>query len=731
MGRISLWAVFVMTGVLALAALARAETSLPLLSGFLETQESARESNNPDYREPQDRNSFFEADSGSDNRFFAPSSDRRYRSFEAAQEDDAADFMPPRTADMKQRRQKQALEKPEPSPLEAMYSRRVVSALTQYGYDLFGVPSEETESVLFGIAQDAPSMPAGAVQDDFLLNIGDELEVVFSGQRSERDTVKVNSEGMLIIKDFPPIPAAGRTMGQVRISIEAAAGTLYNTQAYLSLASVRQIGVLVVGHVKKPGRQNLTVFHTVLDALIEAGGVGQTGSLRQIKLVRDGRSTLVDLYALLMHGAPSADMQLRDGDRIMVPPIGPTVAVAGEIKRPGIYELLPDLAGMNHKPEGKSQKVSLNDMLEFGGGVLAPGDNRMMRLTLTSDGREQVEEASDAFKPVFHDGDILMVSKGLEKRSDTVELLGHTRKPGIFALSERPTLSALLNGEQVLGPDIYPLIGVVERWDPEQLTATMMDFPLKLVISGDFDRKLEDGDVVHLFSKEQIQNLEGPPAKLLLEQGSRAVPEEEDTTLLEPVMAAFLKERSAFVRGAVRMPGAYPVAEGVALDSVLAVAGGLALEADTGNIEITSSHQGQGVQAEGRSGTFRTRINFHEQNPAEVEIAAGDAVRVNQKFRKIEDQSVLIIGEVAHPGRYDLVPGDKMSDLIARAGGVSRYAYPGWGYILAAGRNVRPRKPVSVLPPVIWSARLLWPCRRKMADRMLAPWRRRKHWYRN
>ncbi|MCD8493985.1 MAG: SLBB domain-containing protein [Alphaproteobacteria bacterium] len=221
------------------------------------------------------------------------------------------------------------------------------------------------------------------------------------------------------------------------------------------------------------------------------------------------------------------------------------------------------------------------------------------------------------------------------------------------------------------------MIGVIERWDPKQLTNVMLDFPLKLVISGDYDRKLVDGDVVHLFSRAEIENLAMPDKRPKpVEQGSLAESPEEraEGAELSPVLSSFLQERSAFVRGAVRVPGAYPVAEGVSLDSLLAVAGGLALEADTGNIEVTSSHQGQGGQAEGRSGTFRSSVDFSRQNPEEVEIAAGDSVRVNQKFRKVEDQSVLIIGEVGNPGRYDLLPGDKMSDLLKRAGGLTRYA---------------------------------------------------------
>lgn len=598
------------------------------------------------------------------------------------------------------------------SALEAMYTARIVDDISQFGYDMFGVPRQETRSTLMGAAQKSFAMPSGAVQDDFILDIGDQLEVVFTGQRHDRGIYDINPQGMLLITDFPPIPAAGRSMGQLRISVEAAARNLHNTQTYISLASVRQIGVLVVGHVKRPGRHELTVFHTVLDALMESGGVDKTGSLRQIKLIRDGRATLIDIYSLLLNGATNADLQLRDGDRIVVPAIGPTLAVTGEVKRPGIYEILPRMQGMRHKPEQTAERLSLNDVLELAGGVLVSGNNRFLQLSTTTSGEEQVSDISEAFEPVFSDGSILVVSKGKEKRAGMVELTGHTRKPGIHALSEAATLSDLLPNGTVLGADIYPLIGVIERWDSKQLARTYIDFPLTLVLSGDFDRQLQEEDIIHLFSKAQIRALHGgkgnrstsPPAThadgyiqaayepaagtdadegwTAGEQGSRAdlqnegQPYSETATLDDPALASFLRERATFLRGAVRNPGEYPVAGGVTLDSLLAVAGGLALEANTGNIEVTSSLQGEGHQANGRSGTRRLTVNFRETNPKDVMIGPGDSVRVNQKFDKIHDKSVLIIGEVINPGRYDLMPGDTVSALIARAGGLQQDAYP-------------------------------------------------------
>lgn len=557
-----------------------------------------------------------------------------------------------------------------PSALENMYSNRIIDTLQQFGYDLFGVPSTETENHLNRMA----ISPMGAVQEDFILHSGDKLEVVFSGQRTDRKIYSVTPQGVLLIDDFPPIPVSGRTIGQVRLSVQMAARNLHNTDAYVALSEVTQIGVLIVGHVKRPGRQNLTVFHTALDALMEAGGVEKTGSLRQIKLVRHGRTRIIDLYGLLMHGATNMDFRLRDGDRIIVPPIGPTVAIAGEVKRPGIYEILPELAGMRHKPKETSQRLSLNDMLDFAGGVLAPGKNRFIKLDISNDGQEHVRETSksdqSAFKPIFGDGAILMVSKGRDKRTGMVELTGHTRQPGLYAQAEIPTLSKLIDSNKVLGDDIYPLIGVIERFNPNTLARSLHGFPINLVLQKQFDQKLKDGDIVHLFSNEQIrsleQEIEQPEEPISV--GSRAPDIEEhleERMIIDTVMRSFLMERYAFARGAVRAPGPYPVAKGTRLDHFLAVAGGITLEGNTSNIEITS----------GTNRNNRERIDFRETSPKSISISAGDAVRINQKFKKTQDKSVLIIGEVQHPGRYDLVPGDRLSDLLARAGGLTQQAY--------------------------------------------------------
>lgn len=558
----------------------------------------------------------------------------------------------------------------DPSALEETYSRRIVDELEQFGYDLFGTPDDKTDQDNNIIA----SHPSGAVQDDFILNNGDALTVTFRGQRDDSKTYTINNQGFLIIDDLPPLMATGRPIAQVRAMLEAQIKPLHNTSVYVSLESVRQIGVLIVGHVKKPGRRNMTVFHSVLDALMAAGGIEKTGSLRQVKLVRSGRSTYIDLYGLLVHGDAGMDLTLRDGDRIIVPPVGPTVAVTGGVKRPGIYELSRNMQDRWFNPQDEADKLSLDEMLALGGGVLSPGQNRFMKLGLTLDGEETVEEVSAPYEPAFGNGTILMVAASDEKRADMVELAGNSRRGGLHALKKTPTLSALLPNDKIFGPDIYPLIGVIERWDEEQLARELIAFPPLLVLKKTFDRKLQEGDVVHLFSRAQIKALQDSPTERDIEQGS--LPELPDDLIDDPLMVNFLQERAAILRGAVRSAGLWPVAEGVSLKNLLSVAGGTTLDANIANIELTSAQSGEGHQTHGRSGTRRTTINLRETNPKEIMIAAGDAIRVNQKYGKTTNSSVLVMGEVKHPGYYDLLPGDKMSDVLERAGGLTDQGYP-------------------------------------------------------
>ena len=370
------------------------------------------------------------------------------------------------------------------SPVEQMYSDRAEEELELFGYDLFDQSEKPSKNI-----------PAGSVQDDYILSNGDKLELIIRGQENARRIYEINSQGQLVTDNLSTITSSNRTLGDVRKILEEEAARLHNVEIALSLTSPRQIDVLVIGDVEKPGRKTLTAFHSVLDALSEAEGIKKTGSLRRIKLVRDGKSQFIDLYGVMMQGTSTADKNLRDGDRIIVPPVGPTVAISGAVKRPAIYEIR------------KGENLSTLEMLGMAGGVLAPGSNRFMRMALNSDGQETVEDVSEPSKKIFGDGGLLTVAQAKEKRSSNVELSGHTRDPGQHDLKKAKTLSELIKSEQVFGDSLYPLIGVIERRDSKSLTKTLEEFSPRQVLQKNHDMNLQEGDVVHLFSMEQIRTL--------------------------------------------------------------------------------------------------------------------------------------------------------------------------------------------------------------------------------
>ncbi len=538
------------------------------------------------------------------------------------------------------------------SRIEDMYSERADEDLEQFGYDLFS----HNEKMETGI-------PAGIVQDDYILSSGDTLDITVRGQENQHKTYTINTRGELVTSEFTTIGASGKTLGDVRKTLQEEAANLHNVEINVSLSGARQIDVLVIGDVLKPGRKTLTPFHTVLDALQNAEGIRKTGSLRRIRLVRNGKSSFIDLYNILMNGASNADQRLQDGDRIIVPPVGPTVAISGAVKRPGIYEIR------------NGQNLTTLEMLGMAGGVLSPGSNRFMRLTLTSDGRETVEDISEPSKRIFGDGGMLTVAQAQEKRSEDVELSGHTRDPGPHALQKAKTLSELIKSDSVFGDSLYPLIGVIERHDKNSLTRKLIEFSPHQVLQKKSDLSLTEGDVVHLFSIEQIRGLgktQTEEAAPLLQKVSYSGNDKKAEPITDDMITSFLEERSTFVRGAVRQPGAYPVSADTTLESLVSVAGGTTIEADESNIEVTSRIVPVDEEADAQaSNRKKASLSQHD-----LKIAPGDTVRVNQKFNRVEDQSVTLLGEVKNPGKYDLVPGDTMLSLIQRAGGLTGIAYP-------------------------------------------------------
>ncbi len=368
----------------------------------------------------------------------------------------------------------------QPSSLEQQYALRTGRKLEQIGYDW----RNETRLL-------SPGLLNGAVPDDYVLGIGDELVVTLRGQVNSTIAVRVDREGRIVLPNMAPVPAAGRRFDDFRSDLSAQAQAAFlQTDIFVSVGSVRSIGVLVTGEVKSPGRYTLTSFSSLIDALGQAEGVRKSGSLRHVKIKRFGKpDQTVDLYDVFLGGGSVGDLRLSDGDQINVPSIGETVAVEGDVIRPGIYEL-------------RAGQTTVDAVLKLAGGAQRARGNRIEILRLDKSGRDQtLGNQGDSAKVMA--SDVIRV----ELPRDAVALEGATQRPGGRGLGQAKTLRDLLNEPYVLTANPYLPLAVIDTEDPQTRQRKFVPVDLQRVLDGSMNVNLRERDRVIFLSQNDIRYL--------------------------------------------------------------------------------------------------------------------------------------------------------------------------------------------------------------------------------
>ncbi|MFM2043907.1 MAG: hypothetical protein RLY86_2483 [Pseudomonadota bacterium] len=501
---------------------------------------------------------------------------------------------------------------PPPTRLEAAISARAGEDLRQYGYRLFESAGTRAEPAL------------GQVPDSYVLGPGDTLSVTLRGQTVGEDEVVIGTDGMLVTSGLAPIPAAGRPLGEVRAALAAeVTATLFDTRLFLSLAAPRRMTVLVVGEVVLPGRHDLSAFATVLDALFAAGGVTRQGSLRAIRVLGLGPTdtaaasaappsdgTGVDLYDLLHQGAGAADLRLIDGARIVVPPIGPTIAIAGAVQRPGIYEMPPD-----------GSALTAADLVDLAGGPLRPGPERYLRATIGQDGSETVVPvvAAAALRP----GDILFQAPARSDRRASAHLLGHVHAPGPRALPDGATLGDLLD-RVALRDDAYLPFAVRVGLDPATGARRPTALHAGYVLAGGGGEPMADGDSLVILGPTDIAFLSSRAVLDLLAGSGPPTP-----------------------GGAV----AAEAGEAAACPGLAALAARLAADGAAGTLAAAPAT----LAAAGLTGPDLPCPPLFRDQPDLLPFAL--------------DHAVLVRRGVLRPGLYPAAPDAPLADLVKAAGG--------------------------------------------------------------
>ena len=496
------------------------------------------------------------------------------------------------------------------------YNSPLSQSLSQYGYTLF---EESTKSI------SRLAIPSST----YIVGPGDTLHIRFWGSGLDADfTGVISKEGTLDLPKLGVVPLAGTPLEEIeKVILREAEKYFQGVNINVVLTELRSIEIYVVGEVERPGLHLIQPFSTVLSGLITGGGVKKSGSLRDIRLFRNGSIVKsIDLYSLLLKGSRDDDIALKDGDVLFIPRLGPTAAIAGAAVQPAIYEL--------------NDEKSVADLLNLAGGALPQSFTLKMLLRRFNDNQEFVisdldSRATDldlANVPV-QNGDLLELQFVGAAWPQVIHLQGNVWAPDVFAYKPGLKLSDIITGPELFKPDTITDFGLLHRYDISTTRYRIERFPLSNVIAGQYDTALNPYDKVEILSREQFSITE--PVKLV---------------------------------GSVWQPGEYTYTPGLTLSDLLGMAGGFKFDADQSRLDLSRQ-----IIIDGTVTTVHQTLS--SETDGDFSLQPYDYLYVRQIKDAASFKSVTINGEVKFPGAYRIKAGERLSDLIERAGGFTDNAY--------------------------------------------------------
>lgn len=483
-----------------------------------------------------------------------------------------------------------------------------------------------------------------ATPADYQLGPGDEVIIDVWGASETTIREVISPEGSILVSNLGPVYLSGKTVREANDYLKeefakiysGVSGNLPNTQVKLTLGEIRSIQVNVMGEVAVPGTYTLSSFASVFHALYSAGGVNDIGSLRSIRVVRNGAVVAdLDVYDFILKGKMKDDVRLQDGDVILVQPYQSLVQILGKVKRPMFYELKPG--------------ETANLLLEYAGGFTGDAYKKALRVIRKSGRELQVYNVRDKEFATFSmdDGDVVTVDSVLQRFENRVEIRGAVYRPGLYQLDGgMNTVKQLLEQSEGVRGDAFLNRAILDR-EHDDLDHEIIQVDVKGILNGTVaDIPLQKNDVLYIPSIHDLK---------------------EEATLT--------------IHGEVANPGTYLYSENTTVEDLVVQAGGLLEAAATTKVEVArrvkdpksteySNIVGESFVFDLKDGFLvgEGSENFHLEPFDEVYIRKSPAYR--------EQQNVMIAGEVLFSGNYALSKkNERLSDLIEKAGGVTPDAY--------------------------------------------------------
>src|SRR6266568_3319760 len=608
--------------------------------------------------------------------------------------------------------------------LYSQYSRRPI-ALKRFGLDIF----ENGSGNLDQLPMDLPAGP------EYVLGPGDGLNIDLWGSVSQRLHRVVDRQGQLSLPEVGTIQVAGHELGDVQRIVQSALRSQYRQlEADISLDKLHSVRVYVVGDVQRPGAYDVSSLSTPLNALYEAGGPTTKGSMRVVRHYRGNQLVEdVDLYDLMLHGVHSGMQRLESGDTVLIPPIGQEITVEGMVRRPAIYELagekslaeVLELAG-GVLPSGTLRHVDVDR-------VQAHLSRAMLSLDIPEDNnQESATEALEKF--AIQDGDKIKISPILPFSEKTVYLDGHVFRPGKYAYRDGMKVTDLIHAYSDLLPEPYKQHAEIIRLNAPDYKPQIIAFNLGDALDGkDQDMVLKPFDTVRVFGRFDFEDppivtvtgevrdpgdhvangatylrdaifLAGnlsPDAQMddvqvFRKTGNGKVQvinanlrkaiagDSRENILLEPQDRVFIHKDvlrldppTVEVQGEVARPGKYPLGAHMTATELVRIAGGLKRSAYTERAELTRYSIERGENIEGEHIPIAIGSALSGEPDVDMRLHPGDVLTIRQVAGwKDIGATIKVEGEVVHPGTYGIQEGERLSDVIARAGGFRADAYP-------------------------------------------------------
>lgn len=546
-----------------------------------------------------------------------------------------------------------------------------VEALLPFGYEILtpdggGEQGDEFE----------PST-AGPVPPDYVLGPGDTVRVQLFGNVNGIYEFEVSRDGILNLPNIGPVNVAGMRFRSLREDLnERVRELLIGTQVSVTMGALRSIRVFVLGDVNRPGSYVVSGMATISAALYASGGISEVGSLRNVQLKRGGETVArLDFYDLLIEGDTSGDERLQPGDVIFVPPVGKTVAVAGAVKRPAIYEMRDDATvaeavllagGLRNDAFGEGARIERID----------EDENRTV-LSVNV-------ESSQAREVMVRTGDTLLVPVVLPDIDGGVQLDGHVYRSGLYPWRPGMRLTDLVTSTANLkdGVDMnYVLIRRQERrGSPIRVVSADLEAAL-IDPESTSNIPLQARDRVHVFSLELgRQRIVGPLLEELEMQATYGRP-----------------ANHVEIDGRVRAPGQYPLESGMRISDLIRAGGNLAQDAYGLRAELARYT----VDGSNSRVTEVVEIDLAavlRGNPgSDVELSPYDFLSISQVPEWDTQWTVEVSGEVRFPGVYRIVRGETLSDIVRRAGGLTEGAFPEGAVFLREELREREREQIELL----------------------------------